>query len=161
MRATLLPLSVIPAAGLAWASDVSQPDGVVRYTLTPQRGAPLAGRRARRQLATESIGQRSGTVYTINLVLGTPGQTVPVLVDTGSSELWVNPVCSKSLDPAFCNAQARFTTSNTLVQYGVQGSITWDHGIGGSGYADFNYVGDYVGVGGRSSPFRRCQRGFP
>ncbi len=161
MRATLLPLAVLPATGLALASGGTQPDGVVRHTLTPQRGAPLVGKRAKRQLASDSTGKRSGTLYTIDLTLGTPGQAVPVLVDTGGSELWVNPTCSQSGDPAFCATQARFTVSTSLVDFGVQGQVSWDRGLSGAGSASFEYVADYVGIGCKWTPPRACSAGLP
>lgn len=152
MRAILLPLAVIPAAGLALASDGTQPHGVVHYTLTPQRGAPLAGKRAKRQLASDSQGRRSGTIYTIDLKFGTPGQSVPVLVDTGTTELWANPNCAQSLDPAFCRSLPRFTMSTSLIDLGAQGTSSWNRGTGGVGSASFVYVSDYIGLGCRWSP---------
>lgn len=36
--------------------------------------------------------------YLIELKIGTPGQPVKVAIDTGSDELWVNPVCSSVKD---------------------------------------------------------------
>lgn len=147
MRATLLPLAVLPAA---LAGDVIHSDGLIRYALTPLKGAPLAGKNAKRQLAADSVGKRSGTVYTINLTFGTPGQPVPVLIDTGSSELWANPTCSRSADPAFCQTQTRFTYSTTLVDLGTTGHVDYASGPGRQGSVDFVYVADYVGVGCRS-----------
>ncbi|KAK4035318.1 aspartic peptidase domain-containing protein [Parachaetomium inaequale] len=112
--------------------------------LLPQ-GNPLFGKHAnitKRQIGTDTLGQRSGTLYTIEVTLGTPGQKVPVQFDTGSSELWVNPVCSKSTTPDFCNTQPRFTASSTLVDLDAQGHVTY-----GTGYTDFEYVADYVAIG--------------
>lgn len=147
--AALLPVAVL-GSGLLIPDDnrMVQQAGLIRYPVTAQEGGPIFGKHSnitKRQIGTDSLAQRSGTLYTINLVLGTPGQTVPVQFDTGSSELWVNPVCSKSTTPAFCSSQPRFTASSTLVDYGVQGSVTY-----GTGYADFEYVGDYVGIGCKS-----------
>jgi hypothetical protein len=108
-------------------------------------GVPLFGKHTnftKRQIATDSFMQRSGTFYTIELTLGTPGQMVPVNFDTGSSELWVNPVCAQSTTPDFCDAQPRFTESSTLVDLGATGHVTY-----GTGYADFYYVADYVAIG--------------
>lgn len=82
-----------------------------------------------------------------------PGQAVAVLVDTGSSELWANPNCAKSSDPTFCRAMPRFTMSTSLIDLNTQGQMFWDHGVGGAGYANFQYVVDYIGIGCRLSPF--------
>jgi hypothetical protein len=144
--AALLPAAVL-ASGLRIPDDnrMVQQDGLIRFPVTAQEGGPLFGKHSnitKRQIGTDSLAQRSGTLYTIDLVLGTPGQTVPVQFDTGSSELWVNPDCSKSTTPAFCSAQPRFTTSTTLQNLGVQGSVTY-----GTGYAHFTYFSDYVGIG--------------
>ena len=152
MRSALLSLAaVLPAAVFAHDHDHVIPDedgivegeGFVRYPVTALQGAPLFGKHTKRQEEVGSLAGQSGTLYTINLILGTPGQSVPVQFDTGSSELWVNPVCSKSTTPAYCSAQPRFTTSTTLVDLGVQGHVTY-----GTGYADFEYVTDYIGIGG-------------
>lgn len=144
--AALLP-AVALGATLAIPDDnqMVQHDGLIRYPVIPKQGGPIFGKHSnftKRQIDTGSLAQRSGTLYTIEVTLGTPGQTVPVQFDTGSSELWVNPVCSKSTTPNFCNAQPRFTESSTLVDLGVQGQVTY-----GTGYTDFEYVADYVGIG--------------
>jgi hypothetical protein len=143
-------LAILPAV-LARDDGVVRSEGLVRYSLTPPQGAaPLFGKHSKRQQETGVVGKRHGTLYTIDLTFGTPGQAVPVAIDTGSSELWINPVCSKSSNPDFCNSQPRFTQSTTLVDYGVQGSITWSRGTDGAGYAQFEYVGDYVAAGCKS-----------
>lgn len=151
MRANLLSLTVLPAVVLAGAgkfgNEAIQSDGFVRYPLVPQQGAPLVGRHAKRQQGAESIDRRSGTLYTIDLRFGTPGQLVPVKVDTGSSELWTNPTCSKSSAPDFCRVMPRFTMSSTLVDLGAQGYISWARGNADDGDVNFQYVTDYVGIG--------------
>lgn len=139
-------LAILPAV-LARDDGVVRARGLVRYSLTPQQGAaPLFGNHSKRQQETGVVAKRHGTLYIIDLTFGTPGQAVTVAIDTGLSELWTNPVCSKSSNPDFCNSQPRFTQSTTLVDYGVQGSITWSRGTDGAGDVDFEYVGDYVAV---------------
>ncbi|AEO62142.1 hypothetical protein MYCTH_2313164 [Thermothelomyces thermophilus ATCC 42464] len=144
--AALLPVAVL-GAGLSVPEDnrMVQQDGLLRYPLMPRLGNLLFGKHAnitRRQIDTGIFDPLSGTLYTIELTLGTPGQTVPVQFDTGSDMLWVNPVCSKAAEPEFCAAQPRFTDSSTLVDFGEQGNITY-----GTGYAYYEYVADYVAIG--------------
>ncbi|KAK4229253.1 aspartic peptidase domain-containing protein [Podospora fimiseda] len=118
-------LTVLPAAVLASTDGAVYANGIVRYDITPKR---------------------DGSLYTIPLKLGTPGQSVPFKIDTGKSETWANPRCTSSVDPAFCQTQQRFTMSSTLIDLGVQGSALTREGIS-DGYVSFQYVADYVGVG--------------
>ena len=148
--AALLPVAVL-GSGLSIPDDnrMVQEDGLIRFPVLPKEGSSPFGRNSnatKRQVGTDSFYKRSGTMYIIELTLGTPGQTVPVQFDTGSSELWVNPVCSKSTTPAFCDAQPRFTDSTTIYDLNAQGEITY-----GTGYAKFEYVADYVAIGCKSS----------
>jgi len=142
--ATTLPVAVAITSlpNIPDDNRMVQSDGLIRYPIIPQQGGSPFGKHSKRQTDVDSSYQRTGTLYTINLTLGTPGQVVPVQFDTGSSELWVNPVCSKSTTPDFCNAQPRFTESSTIEDLGVEGSVTY-----GTGFADFEYVADFVGVG--------------
>ncbi|AEO71929.1 uncharacterized protein THITE_2097958 [Thermothielavioides terrestris NRRL 8126] len=148
--AALLPAAVL-ASGLDAGLDdnrLVQLDGLIRYPIVPQRGGSLFGKHfdvVKRQIGTGTTTQRSGTFYTINLSFGTPGQSVPVQFDTGSFELWVNPVCSQaggeeSVD--FCNAQPRFTSSSTFIDLHQNGSAKY-----GKGSVQFQYIADYVSVG--------------
>ncbi|KAE9362827.1 acid protease, partial [Stipitochalara longipes BDJ] len=61
--------------------------------------------------------------------IGTPPQLVDVQMDTGSSELWVNPTCSNAWNPSSCIANGfynpassstkRLTSSTFSIQYGI------------------------------------------
>ena len=145
----LAAAAALPAVAFATGADnsnstVHEP-GVLRFPIVPVGidGANLIGKHAKRQQSVGTLSRMSGTLYTINIGLGSENQIVPVQFDTGSSELWVNPVCSKSTTPSFCSSLPRFTLSNTLVDLNTQGGVTY-----GTGYTDFNYVYDYVNLGG-------------
>ncbi|KAK4178772.1 putative aspartyl protease precursor [Triangularia setosa] len=135
-------LAFLPAAALASDNGAVRPSGLVRHSLTTQEGGSLFSKHSKRQLATTSSAKRAGTLYTINLKFGTPGQSVPVQIDTTQSEFFANPRCNTASNPAFCQSQPRFTMSSTLIDLGVQGSIR----LRNDGNVDFQYVSDYIGI---------------
>lgn len=66
------------------------------------------------------------------MTLGTPPQLITVLVDTGSTELWVNPDCSTadtSLQKSQCQAFGRYTPAkSTTPPVGPFGSESINYG---------------------------------
>ncbi|KOS21952.1 Candidapepsin [Escovopsis weberi] len=74
---------------------------------------------SRRQRAEKSVDvtlENLRTFYSIEVGLGTPPQSVTVLVDTGSSELWVNPDCAHARSPALtkqCQSFGRYDPSRS------------------------------------------------
>ncbi|KAH6887104.1 aspartic peptidase domain-containing protein [Thelonectria olida] len=146
MLSTLFSLAALPilAQAIKIPDDnrLVQEPGLIRFPLRVTEGAPILTNITKRQNDVDLKSQKTGNFYSIDLVLGTPGQKVSVNFDTGSSELWVNPICSKSNDPDFCNSFGRFTQSSSFASLGVQGSVTY-----GTGYVDFDYGYDYVALG--------------
>ena len=146
MLSTLLALAAVPAA-LGQILDIPDDNrmvaegGIIRFPIDVIEGAPVKGL-DKRQDKTGLTEQKLGNFYSIELTLGTPGQAVSVNFDTGSSELWVNPDCSKANDPAFCSKFGQFTQSSTFVDLNEQGHVQY-----GTGYADFEYGYDYVKIG--------------
>jgi hypothetical protein len=103
----------------------------------------------RRQDVVGIKNQEAGTMYTIDLTIGTPPQPVTVIIDTGSNELWVNPVCSKAENAnsiALCQSFPVFDpkASSSYVDEGVPGGVTY-----GKGFVEFEYSSDYLTVGGK------------
>lgn len=138
---TTLPLAAM-ATGLNINQFVKEP-GILRYPIHNVEGAPALKNITKRQNDVDLMSQLTGNFYTIDLIFGTPGQVVSVNLDTGSDELWVNPVCDNSHDPAFCETFGQFTASSTWVDAGQDGHITY-----GTGSVDFAYGYDFVTVGG-------------
>ncbi|TFB04532.1 Aspartic proteinase MKC7 [Trichoderma ghanense] len=144
MRSTLYGLAALPLAAhaLEFIDDaIAQQNGIMRYTLTTSKGA-TSKHLHRRQDSADLQSQQTGYFYSIQLEIGTPPQAVSVNFDTGSSELWVNPVCSKATDPAFCKTFGQYNLSTTYVDAKAPGGIKY-----GTGFVDFNYGYDYVQLG--------------
>ncbi|GJN67732.1 hypothetical protein PLICBS_001760 [Purpureocillium lilacinum] len=141
-------VAALPSAALAYGHvfrDVAkgasvEVEDVVRYPVTAKTKMPSTF--GKRQTTVDIISQNEGTFYTIDLVLGTPGQKVTVVFDTGSAELWVNPNCSNAYDPTLCSKFGRFTGSTTLVDAHVKNEIRY-----GTGGVELAYVYDYVQLG--------------
>ncbi|KAF7563920.1 hypothetical protein G7046_g183 [Stylonectria norvegica] len=146
MLSTLLTLAIVPI--LAHAIHVLddngpvQDSGLLRFPLRATSGAHTVKEKGKRQNDVGLTTQQTGIFYSIDIVLGTPGQTVTVNFDTGSSELWVNPVCSNSTNPTFCETFGRFEESSTFVDLGTKGSITY-----GTGFTNFEYGYDFLSIG--------------
>ncbi|KAJ4314187.1 hypothetical protein N0V84_009023 [Fusarium piperis] len=119
-----------------------QGDGLLRFPLRVSTGAPVVKGVTKRQEEVALEAQLNGNFYSIDLTIGTPGQTVTVNLDTGSPELWVNPDCSQADNPEFCESFGHFNESSTFADLGTQGTIIY-----GTGMVRFNRSTDYIAVG--------------
>lgn len=126
-------------------TEVIQNPGLLRF---PVKTSQAAGKGLRaRQDDVDLAEQRSGLMYTIDVVLGTPGQKVSVQFDTGSPSLWVNPQCSTAPYPDLCQNSGRFTKSTTLVDLQQKGQLPYNLGS-----VNVEWVYDYVTVGCKLFP---------
>lgn len=149
MRQSILSLAALPLVTTAFENGnlrrSTQQPGLIRFPITVSEAPVGTVRHFRRQDSVEITSQSTGFFYTIDLIIGTPGQQVSLNFDTGSWELWVNPSCNNTAETATCNSFPRFTESTTLVNTNQTGQITY-----GAGYAKFNYMYDYMSVGGKA-----------
>ncbi|ELQ43788.1 candidapepsin precursor [Pyricularia oryzae Y34] len=139
-------------------------DGYVRYPLrTSERRRPLgdaaidraivslAKLQARQSVESGVTNIEDGLIYSVDIGVGTPKQEIEVVIDTGSSELWVNPDCNNienRLSKSMCRAVVHYepSQSSTAVNLRRNGTITY-----GSGDVKFNYVADTVTVGSNTA----------
>ncbi|RCI16996.1 putative aspartyl protease [Ophiocordyceps polyrhachis-furcata BCC 54312] len=143
MLSALWPLSALPlAAGLSSPSDnrMLQQDGLLRFPITAVETGDQRLRRRQNDVALAP--QKNGFFYSIEVKLGTPPQAVSVNFDTGSDEFWVNPVCGKSSDAAFCSSFGRFNGSQTFVDVHRNGTVNY-----GTGFAKVEYGYDFMQLG--------------
>ncbi|KKK14764.1 putative aspartic-type endopeptidase (OpsB) [Aspergillus ochraceoroseus] len=113
---------------------------------------PVARDRVRRKrdYTVEQTIDNEETLYFCNVTLGTPEQSLRLILDTGSSDLWTNAAnssfCSSSKDP--CNASGSYdpSSSSTYTYVSSDFNITYADGSGAAG----DYVTDTIRIGGAS-----------
>lgn len=134
--ALLLTSSLLPLA----AASVEQP-GFISFPVKENRlqHDPVA----KRQVQAGASPKAGGSVYTVDVKFGTPGQIVKLSVETKRSETFVNVNCAKSSNPGLCASAGRLTLSNSLVDLGAEGGFA-DHGKS----ASWEYVYDFLAIGG-------------
>lgn len=140
-------LSPSLAFELKEASVVARGADLIRYSINPVTGASSV-RKLKRQDAVGLANRNDGTLYTIDIELGTPPQPITVIIDTGSSDLWVNPICETSGQPDFCTSfpQFDYTASSTISDTGYADILSY-----GKGNVTVEYVSDVVTIGCKSS----------
>ncbi|KAG4437437.1 hypothetical protein IFR05_007078 [Cadophora sp. M221] len=106
------------------------------------------GQLQKRQSNTDLFNTDFGTVYLVHLSLGTPAQPVYLLLDTGSSETWVDPDCttaSSTHQQEECNSFPKYDpfTSSTALDAGYPFELAY-----GKGTASGEYLLDTFHVAG-------------
>ncbi|TVY38468.1 putative aspartic-type endopeptidase [Lachnellula subtilissima] len=84
--------------------------------------------RRKRQSSDPLVNIISG--YTIDISLGSPSQEVTVIMDTGSSELWVDPDCTNSYSPSECASFGRYIPSHSSTSRDLGTKFAIQYGIG-------------------------------
>ncbi len=117
-------------------------DGVIRAPVNALAGPPPNLRA--RQNSVDVANQRGGTRYAVTISVGTPAQSLTLILDTGSPDTWVNPSCATANVPSDCRSFPQFdpskssslktTTARELLVYGI-------------GNATVQYVRETVTIG--------------
>ncbi|RDW71697.1 hypothetical protein BP5796_07731 [Coleophoma crateriformis] len=155
---SLLLLLVSPGNSLDFLqSNVAETPGVLQLRVDAVKNTSMhiterSSALRKRTVLNDLANSRGGTLYMINLKIGTPPQTVTIQIDTGSSELWVNPTCSQA------GNSNSIAVCNSLPVYSISSSSTGRHsGQGmqlyyGKGSCSGEYVIDTVNIGGANLP---------
>ncbi|TVY43409.1 Candidapepsin, partial [Lachnellula occidentalis] len=84
----------------------------------------------------------------LSVSLGSPFQRVTVIMDTGSSELWVNPDCTNSYSSQQCTSYGRYTPSSSSTSHDVGAKFAIRYGTGS---VNGEYFTDNLSMGGTTS----------
>ncbi|KAI6298932.1 hypothetical protein MCOR07_009027 [Pyricularia oryzae] len=144
---------VVLFASLATCIDLSPGSTVLRGFVqfpvhaTTTHGAGIGQLRRRQAPGAEVLNLDNGTAYSITFGVGTPPQPVSVVLDTGSSEFWVNPDCETVVSDRnreICEAAPRYTmrASETARQLLDTSSIGF-----AKGFVRLAHVEDSVSLG--------------
>ena len=144
-----LPLFVA-AATIADDNNAATNPAILHFPVKTHRETPE--RRIRRRSEIDTTSRNDGFFYTIDITLGTPGQDITVVFDTGSSVTWVNPVCKTSPDEDFCELAGHFNGSSTFVDLKAKGQIVY-----GKGHTDYDYGYDFLTIGCKLNAYRPAQ----
>lgn len=142
MRGRILTMSVVLAAHSS--SVAAAGAGFLKRPVTAhQNDATLSESLniLRRQSTEDISNQQYGSAYTIDIEVGTPPQTITVLVDTGSSNLWLNPTCETSGQQKYCESfpQFNYNESSSLEDTSFAQLLSY-----GKGNASVEFVTDNI-----------------
>ncbi|KAK1977058.1 eukaryotic aspartyl protease [Colletotrichum cereale] len=153
MAARLLPLAALAASVSALSvrgQETSSTPGAISLPVYQDiRIHPLEKLRRRQVSDTDApVLNVTSTTYLIELNIGSPGQDTKVAIDTGSSELWVNPNCVKAGSTAMtlsCRGNGQYDPqdSTTASVYRQTGRIKY-----GKGEVLLQYVSDNITMPG-------------
>ncbi|KAJ5779025.1 Ribosomal protein S10 [Penicillium paradoxum] len=152
MKNTLILLATVLVLP-TWGLTLHRRDNPAVVQMDLQRKEvlnPITRDRARRKRSS-TVNQaldNEETLYFCNVTLGTPKQSVRLVLDTGSSDLWCNTPNSTLCEPPKdeCNASGTYDPSSSSSYSFVSSdfNITYADGSGASG----DYVTDTFTIGG-------------
>ncbi|KAM3158423.1 hypothetical protein ABEW05_001085 [Botrytis cinerea] len=114
-------------------------DGVFQLGVTKVAGVPnVQKRQSKSNLANPYIGD----IYMITVQIGYPAQSITLSIDTGSSDVWVNPQCATSGWTSFCSSYPQYdpTKSTSFVPLSQALNIAYGIGAVTGAYATDNFM---------------------
>ncbi|TGO90809.1 hypothetical protein BPOR_0050g00140 [Botrytis porri] len=114
-------------------------DGVLQLGVTKVAGVPnVRKRQSMSNLANPYIGD----IYMITVQIGYPPQSITLSIDTGSSDVWVNPQCATSGWASFCSSYPQYdpTKSTSFVPLSQALNIAYGIGAVTGAYATDNFM---------------------
>ncbi|KAI0130339.1 aspartic peptidase domain-containing protein [Xylariales sp. AK1849] len=90
----------------------------------------------RRWTSEPLIEYQAGVEYMMEIDIGNPRQTIKVIVDTGSWELYINPNCDRASDQTFCINSGHYYPTRSSTSRNLTSRYYVSFGTGG-------FVGDY------------------
>ncbi|KAF7938755.1 uncharacterized protein EAE98_001093 [Botrytis deweyae] len=114
-------------------------DGVFQLGVTKVAGVPnVRKRQSKSNLANPYIGD----IYMITVQIGYPPQSITFSIDTGSSDVWVNPQCATSGWASFCASYPQYdpTKSTSFVPLSQALNIAYGIGAVTGAYATDNFM---------------------
>ncbi|KAA8575189.1 hypothetical protein EYC84_004386 [Monilinia fructicola] len=116
-------------------------DGIFQLGVTKVASVPnIQKRQSKSNLANPYIGD----IYMITIQIGYPAQSITLSIDTGSSDLWVNPQCSTSGWTSFCNSYPQYDPTKSTSFVPLSQALNLAYGIGAVTGA---YATDNFGMG--------------
>lgn len=120
---------------------------VVRYDFKGRSPADVVQLAKRNTIKEYILNDVNGSLYSVNVSIGTPGQIFQLQLDTGSTDIWVN-----SGDSRYCrrgNCLDSFDSSgSSTYQNAAAGAFGVSYGDGTSASGDF--FTDVISIGGIS-----------
>jgi len=126
----------------ARSSLVIRGDGFIR---SPVNAIPAPAPKVRvRQNEVQIENQKTGTRYAIDIEVGTPPQSLTLILDTGSPDTWINPTCQFANVPRDCESYPRYDYTKSKSVNVTRVTDTLVYGIGNS---TIQYVRETVKLG--------------
>ncbi|KAI0007508.1 aspartic peptidase domain-containing protein [Xylariaceae sp. FL0662B] len=127
-----------------------------KVNITGAATANTTSRISERAVREPLLSYGAGIVYMIELEIGTPGQKLSLILDTGSYTLLVDPDCTRAADQNACESYGYYDTSMSSTSSYLD---AWFVAQFGTGYMEGVWYNDTVYVGQDNLPLPNSRVG--